>query len=301
VTGPARDGDRGGAGAWVAFTTCSLVWSSTFLAIRIGNDSLAPLWAASLRLAAGSVLLTLIALAWRLEWPRGAALRAAVWFGVVDFGVSLALLYWAEKYVPSSVAAILYATIPLCTTLFARAFGLEPLRPLKVAGSLVGLAGVVVLFSAQLRAALPALPLAAAFLGAVTAALAGVLLKRASGGSPVAVNAVAHLAGAPLCLAGSLALHERWAVPASAGGWWSLAYLTVVGSVVAFVAFAYLIQRWPVVRTSFIAVLTPVLATVLGAVVAHERIGMPALVGAAIVVAGVALGIAGDRAARERG
>lgn len=300
MTTAARDGARGVAGPWIAFTVCSLVWSSTFLAIRIGNGSLAPLWAAGLRLTAGAVLLTAIALATRQEWPRGAALTAAVLFGVVDFGVSLSLLYWAEKWVPSSVAAIVYATIPLSTALFASAFGLEALRPLKVAGSLVGLAGVVVLFSAQLRAALPAVPLAAALVGAVTAALAGVLLKRSSGGSPIAVNAVAHLAGAPLCLLGSLALREEWTWPRSSEAWGSLAYLTVVGSVIAFVAFAYLVQRWPVVRTSFIAVITPVLASVLGAALAHERLGLPAYAGAAIVVAGVTLGIAGDRAARAR-
>jgi len=300
VTPAARDGAKDGALAWLAFATCVLVWSSTFLVIRIGNESLAPLWAAGLRLVLGAVILSAIAFASRQDWPRGPALQAAVLFGVVDFGVSLALLYWAEMAVPSSVAAILYATIPLCTALFARAFGLEPLRPLKVAGALVGLTGVVVLFSAQLGAALPPLPLAAAFLGAVTAALAGVLLKRGPGGSPVAINAVAHLVGAPICLAASLALGEPWHLPRTGGGWFSLAYLTLVGSVVAFVAFAWLVQRWPVVRTSFIAVLTPVLATVLGAWLAHERLGASALAGALVVVAGVALGVAGDRASRRR-
>lgn len=300
MTAAARDGGRSGALAWVAFATCALVWSSTFLVIRIGNESLAPLWAAGLRLTLGAAILAGIAFATRQPWPRGLALQAAVQFGVVDFGLSLSLLYWAEKSVPSSVAAILYATIPLCTALFARFFGLEPLRPLKVAGSLVGLTGVVVLFSSQLGAALPPVPLAAAFLGAITAALAGVLLKRGPGGSPVAVNAVAHLVGAPLCLAASLALREPWHLPRTGGGWFSLLYLTVVGSVIAFVAFAYLVQRWPVVRTSFIAVLTPVLATGLGAWIGHERLGAPALAGALVVVAGVTLGIAGDRAASRR-
>lgn len=287
----------GGAGPWFAFATCALIWSSTFLAIRIGNESLAPLWAAGLRLAIASALLTAIAFLTRQPWPRGPALQAAVLFGIVDFGMSLALLYWAETALPSSLAAILYATIPLCTSIFARAFGLEPLRGLKVAGGLAGLLGVIVLFSSQLRAALPVLPLVAAFLGAITAALAGVILKRSPGGSPVAINAVAHFVGAPICLAGSLVLGEAWHLPRTSGGWFSLAYLTIVGSVIAFVSFAYLVQRWPVVRTSFIAVITPVLATVLGAAIAHEQLGATALAGAAIVVAGVTMGVLGDRVA----
>lgn len=296
MTSRARDG---GVRAWIAFAVCSLIWSSTFLVIRIGNESLDPLWAAGLRLVIGAMLLSALVVAARQPWPRGPALQAAVLFGVVDFGVSLALLYWAEVSVPSSVAAVLYATIPLTTALLARAFGLEALRPAKVAGSIVGLGGVVLVVSSQLRADLPPLPLAAAFLGALTAALAGVLLKRAPDASPIAVNAVAHLAGAPFCLAASLLLGERWHLPRTGSGWLSLGYMIVFGSVVAFVAFAYLIQRWPVVRTSFIAVVTPVLATLLGAVVAHERLGGSALAGAGIVVAGVALGIAGDRAARR--
>lgn len=296
----AGEGRGGGALAWAAFATCALVWSSTFFAIRLGNEGLPPLWAAGLRLTLGSALLAAITVLTRQPWPRGLALRTAVIFGVVDFGVSLALLYWAEQAVPSSVAAILYATIPLCTALFARAFGLEWLSPLKVAGSVVALAGVVVLFSSQLGGALPLLPLVATLLGAVTAALAGVLLKRGPAGSPVAVNAVAHMAGAPFCLAASLALREPWHLPRTEGGWFSLLYLTVVGSVIAFVAFTFLVQRWPVVRTSFIAVITPVLATALGAWAGHERLGAPALAGALVVVAGVALGIAGERAARRR-
>lgn len=290
----------GGALAWAAFAICSLVWSSTFFVIRLGNEGLPPLWAAGLRLMLGAGLLAAITALTRQPWPRGLALRTAVLFGVVDFGVSLSLLYWAEQAVPSSLAAILYATIPLCTALFARGFGLEALSPAKVAGAIVALAGVVVLFSSQLGVAIPPLPLLATLLGAGTAALAGVLLKRGPAGSPVAVNAVAHLAGAPLCLAGSLALREPWHLPRTEGGWFSLLYLTVVGSVIAFVAFTFLVQRWPVVRTSFISVITPVLATALGAWAGHERLGAPALAGALVVVAGVALGIAGERAGRGR-
>jgi drug/metabolite transporter (DMT)-like permease len=124
-----------------------------------------------------------------------------------------------------------------------------------------------------------------------------VILKRSPGGSPVAINAVAHFVGAPICLTGSLVLGETWRLPQTNGGWMSLAYLTVVGSVVAFVSFAYLVQRWPVVRISFIAVITPVLATVLGALFAHEQLGGTALAGAVIVVGGVTMGVLADRVA----
>src|SRR5262245_44978012 len=92
-----------------------------------------------------------LAFAVRAPWPRGAQLEAALWFGIVDFGISLPLLYWGEQRIPSGIAAVLYATIPLTTSLFARAFGLEPLRTRIVLASLAALGGVAIMFSSSLE------------------------------------------------------------------------------------------------------------------------------------------------------
>src|SRR5262249_17134187 len=135
------------AGPWIAFAVCCAIWGSTFLFIRIGNDTLAPLWAVTLRLAIATVLFAGITAALRAPWPRGAQLSAAIAFGVVDFGVSLPLLYWGERRVPSGVAAVIFATVPLCAAIFARLFGLEPLRSRVVLASLAAIGGVALLFS----------------------------------------------------------------------------------------------------------------------------------------------------------
>lgn len=283
------------------FSGIVLIWGSTFLVIRIGNDSLPPVWAATLRLGAASVILTALAFALRQDWPRGRALEAAAWFGVVDFGVSLPLLYWGELSVPSSIAAVFYATIPLTTALLARAMGLERIRPLGLLGAIVGLVGVAVIFASEWRGAMPLLSLGAVLLGALTAALAGVLLKRGTPASPITTNAIAHAAGVPLCLLASLALREPWTLPATRSGWFSLAYLTLVGSIGAFVLFAWLVQRWRVTATSFLAVLTPVLGVVLGATVRQERLAPTAIAGAIVVVAGVIVANLADRALAKRG
>ncbi|MBK7367409.1 MAG: EamA family transporter [Candidatus Eisenbacteria bacterium] len=279
-----------------AFSGIVLIWGSTFLVISIGNDSLPPVWAATLRLAAASVILLAIALATKQPWPRGRALEAAVWFGVVDFGVSLPLLYWGEMSVPSSIAAIFYASIPLTTALLARAMGLERIRLLGLIGAIIGLGGVIVLFASELRSDMPLVPLGAVLVGALTAALAGVLLKRGTPSSPITTNAVAHAAGVPFCLAASFLLREAHALPATSSGWFSLAYLTIVGSIGAFVLFAWLVQRWRVTATSFLAVLTPVLGAFLGATVRHEHLGPSTIVGAIVVVSGVVIANVADRA-----
>jgi drug/metabolite transporter (DMT)-like permease len=283
-----------GNAPWLAFGVTCAIWGSTFLFIRIGNDTTPPVWGAGVRLALAAVLLTLLTLATRAPWPRGEQLRAALWFGVADFGVSLPLLYWGEQRIPSGVAAVLYATVPLSTSLLARAAGLEPLRPRIVIASLVALAGVALMFSSRLEGRYEPARLAAVALAALTASLAGVLLKRAPGGHPLATNAWAQGVGAFVCIGVSRLLGERQAIP-HGEAWVAIGYLTVVGSVVAFATFAWLLQHWPVTRTSFIAVVVPVVALMLGMVVRHERPGGTALVGSVVILAAVLAGIAGER------
>ena len=290
---------RAAAGPWLAFGVSCAIWGSTFLFIRIGNDTTPPIWGAGLRLGLAALLLFAIAFARRVPWPRGAQLQAALAFGIVDFGVSLPLLYWGEERVPSGIAAVLFATIPLSTSLLARGFGLEALRPRIVLASLAALGGVALMFSSNLDGRYERARLVAVALAALTASLAGVLLKRAPGGHPLATNAWAQGVGAILCIAASRALGEPQAWP-SGQAWIAIAYLTVLGSVVAFVTFAWLLQHWSVTRTSFIAVVVPVVALVLGAVVRNERPGGRALAGSVVILGAVLAGLAGERRARAR-
>ena len=286
----------GDTGPWLAFLVCCSIWGSTFLFIRMGNATTPPVWGAAVRLSLAAGLLTLITFALRAPWPRGAQRRAAIWFGVVDFGVSLPLLYWGEQRVPSGIAAVMFATIPLTTSLFARAAGLERLRPRIIIASLVAIVGVALLFSSSLSGRWEASRLVAVFLAATTASLAGVLLKRAPGANPFATNAWAHGVGAVICLIASRCLGEAQELPRGAA-WLPIGYLTLVGSLVAFASFTWLIAHWPVTRISFVAVIVPVVALLLGMAVLHERPGGLALLGSAVILGAVFMGIVGDHVA----
>ena len=140
---------------YAAFIGCCLIWGSTFLAIRIGNQSLPPEWAVTLRLALAAPLLALLVLIRRDRWPRGEALRAAILFGVFNFGVNLGLLYWGERVVPSGIAAVLYATVPLSTAFIAASLGVELLQKRKLVAAVVAIAGVATIFAGEMRLDVP--------------------------------------------------------------------------------------------------------------------------------------------------
>jgi len=293
----AREGPHPVA-AWGAWTTCTLIWGSTFLFISLGNDALAPVWAATLRLALAAVLLTAIAGLLRHPFPRGAALRAAVAYGFLQFGVNFPLLYWGEKTFPSGLTAVLYATIPLSTALMTAALRMERLTRLKLAGAGIALAGVAVLFSDQLGGHVGLVPGIALFTAATFAALSGVILKRGPRQSPLWSNAVGAMTGLVVCLGVSFAAREPHAFPSRFAAWFPVLYLTLAGSIGAFVLFAWLINHWPVTRVSFIGVVNPVVALLLGRIVRDERFTLASLAGSALILVGVVFGLRGGTARR---
>jgi drug/metabolite transporter (DMT)-like permease len=286
----------GAAQPWMAFAACGAIWGSTFLVISIGNDALAPVWAATLRLTLAALLLTAWTRARGRPLPRGAALRAALGYGVAQFGLNLPLLYWGEKMVPSGLSAVVFATIPLTSALMARALGLERLTPAKVLGAVVAFGGVAVLFSSTLGAHAAPVGLGAIFIGATAASLGTVLLKRGPRQDPFGANAVGCAIGAPIAGAISFALGESHALPSTVAAAWPLLYLTLAGSLGAYVLMSWLLNHWSVTRTAYVTVIVPVIALALGAVVRHERLAPGNLGGAALVLAGLLIGMRPQRA-----
>jgi drug/metabolite transporter (DMT)-like permease len=287
------DHEATGAGArpWLAFGACSAIWGSTFLAISFGNDALAPVWAATLRLVLATGLLTAWTWARGRTLPRGAALRAALGYGVTQFGINLPLLYWGETVVPSGLSAVVYGTIPLTSALMTGALGMERLTAAKVAGALVAFGGVALLFSSTLHAHVSALGLGAIFVGATAASLGTVLLKRGPRQDPFAANAVGSAIGAVMAGAASVALGEPRALPATFAAAWPLLYLTVAGSLGAYVIMSWLVNHWSVTRTAYVTVVVPVIALALGSAARHERLGATSVAGAALVLGGLLVGM----------
>lgn len=282
------------ASAWsttTAFIACALIWGSTFLVIRIGNETVPPFWAAALRLAIASAVLLVVAAVFRQPLPRGAALRAAAGYGALQFGVNLSLLYWGEMEVSSGLSAVLYATVPLTVALMARAFGLETLTRQKIAGSLVALVGVAVIFSGEGLGGTRGLAIGALLVAIWSACLGSMVLKRGPHQNAIGANVVATAVGCLVCLTFSVVAREPWALPHGSAGWFPVLYLAIAGSVGAFVLYSWLIQHAPLTRVSYVSVIVPVVAIVLGGLIRNERLHLSSWIGSAVVLIGVLVGL----------
>ena len=274
-----------------AFVACSAIWGSTFLAIRLGNEATPPVWAATLRLVLASVLLFGIAGVFRMPIPRGAALRGAALWGFWNLGVNLTLLYVGEQTVPSGISAVLFATVPLSTALLAALFGVERLVTRKLIAASVAIAGVAVIFAGELGVAVPFGGLLTIFCAASASALASVLLKQAPKQQVIPLNAIGTAVGAGVCLVASVILGESHALPATMAAWLPILYLTLAGSLGAFVLFTWLVTHWSVSSASLVGVTVPIIAVILGGLLKGERPAALTYVGAAVVISAVGIAL----------
>ena len=276
---------------WVGFAVCSMIWGSTWLVIAIGNDAVPPVWGATLRLTLASAILFGVMAVRRIPLPQGTALRAAVSFGFYQFGLNFPLIYLGERDVSSGLTAVIFATAPLSQSALAHWARLERMTPRRVSGALVALAGVALIFSNQITTRASLLGMLWILLATWCACLGNVALKRGPRQSPIGTNAVGGAVGAGCSLVWTLVLREPHPWPTSPAALVPILYLAVAGSVIAFVMWAWLLNRWDVSRASYIAVVTPLIALGLGAAVRHERVGAQSLAGAVIVLVGVVFGL----------
>ncbi len=281
----------------VTFIATALIWGSTFLAIRFGNEATPPVWAATIRLTLASVLLFGIAAVFRMPLPRGPALRGAALWGFFNLGVNLTLLYTGEQTVPSGISAVLFATVPLSTALFAAIFGVERLVTRKLIAAMVAIGGVAVIFAGELGVAVPFAGLLTIFGAASAAALANVLLKQAPKQQVIPLNAIGTAVGAVVCLVTSLVIGESHALPGTVAAWLPIIYLTIAGSLGAFVLFTWLVTHWSVSNASLLGVVVPIIAVILGGLVKGEQPAPLTYVGAAIVISAILIALRAPHAA----
>ena len=295
--GPGSETKTGARWALAVWLGLCAIWGSTWLAIKLGLRDLPPLSFAGLRFAAAAVVLFGIAAlrGYRLPTARRDWLMLA-YTGLLTITLNYALVFWGEQYISSGLAAVLSATVPLFGLPLAhRYLASEPLTRRKVVGVVMGVIGVAIVCSGQLGVGGPLAFWAS--LGIIFAALAtshaGVLIKANGTHIEPSVLAGVQMAGGciPLLLGGLLLegnpLHFHWTPMA----WAALGYLIIVGSVIAFLMYYWLIRHTEVTWVLMIPLSTPLVAVAFGVLLGGEIVGWHTALGGVAIIGGVALAV----------
>ncbi|WP_432135119.1 MULTISPECIES: DMT family transporter [unclassified Streptomyces] len=272
--------------ALVCFGATAVLAGGNAVGIRFSNRELDPLWGAALRFAAASALLLAVMAVRRLAPPKGPALAGALGFGALNFAATFALAYYALQYVHAGFGQTVLSLVPLAALLLAVGQGQERFRALALAGALVAAAGVAVM-TQGLRGTVPWRALLAMLGSVLCLAEAAVLVHRLPKVHPVTMNAVGMTGATVLLLAGSRLAGDHWALPERAATWWALAYLVVAGSVLTFVFYLLVIERWGASRAAYVFVVIPLVTILLSAWLDDEPLSAGLLLGVPLVLAGV--------------
>ena len=276
--------------AW--FTLC-IVWSSTWLAIKVGLRDLPPISFVAIRFVIATLALIAVSLGrTRLLPQRGSDYATLAFTGILMFAVNYTLVFWGELYVSSGLAAVLQTTIVIFGMLFAHwMLPDEPLRLQRLAGALIAIGGVALICSRLLgfggvRAFWGGVGIS---FGGAAAAFSNVLLKkRAVTLAPAMLAAWQMIFGTiPMLFLGAIVdgnpMRFHW-TPMST---FCLLYLAIVGSSLTFLLLYWLLPRMSVINLQTISLITPPGAVVLGWILGGEKFPIWSLFGAAVVLIGV--------------
>jgi len=284
---PASAPDRTTLGIFAAVV---IVGGLNAVAVRYSNHELAPFWGAGLRFVIAAALLFAIVVARRIRLPRGRALVGVVLYGTLGFAISYALAYWGLVEAPAGAAAVAISLVPLITLILAPLHGLERFRAQALAGAVISVAGIGLVFADQLNADVSPVSLFALLLGAVAISESTIVVKWFPRSEPAATNAIAMVVGAVLLLALSVAFGEPQVLPQQAETIAALGYLIVIGSVLMFMGFLYVLTRWTASAVTYGLLLMPLVAVPAAAALRGEPVNGIFVAGGALVLVGVYFG-----------
>ena len=280
------------------FVALGSLWGSSYLAVKLAGDALAPIPFVALRLAFAVAFIGAVAVAARLPLPSRRELRHIAVVGLTGVVAPFVLITWGQRDIDAGLASIFNAATPLFTVLLAAVLLRdEPLRPAVLVGVALGLAGVAFVVGGGASAGGSPVSMLAILLGAVSYAITAVYSRRFLRGSRPMTVALGQAAFGLAVTSALVVVVEHPVLPAAGvslsappvEALAAAAYLGVASSGVASLIFFRLIGTFGAGRTALVNYLIPVVGVVLGGVVLGERPGLAAIAGGALVVAGVAV------------
>jgi drug/metabolite transporter (DMT)-like permease len=275
-----------------AYLAVVLIWSTTPLAIKWSGEGPGYLFGVLGRMGLGTVLCLALIVVLRKSFPWHIEARRTYYSGALGVYGAMLLVYWAAQFIPSGLISVLFGLSPMITALIAVPLLRE--RGPRVAhwlGMVVALSGLAVIFAESLDTGPHSTAGLAAVLGSVLLqSLSMVLIKRHAGDLPsLSITTGSLVLATPLFLITWLALEHSAPVALPARAVASIVYLGIVGSVIGFTLFYYVLKHVSAHGSALITLITPVLALLAGATLNNEHVGARIWAGTALVLAGLAL------------
>jgi drug/metabolite transporter (DMT)-like permease len=284
---------------WLAILILYVVWGSTYLGIRVAVESIPPFVMASVRFfLAGVIMLGAVALIQRRSFvrPSRVELRDSFIVGALLLGGGMGAVAWGEQTIPSGIAALLITLMPVWVAVFGRVFFGERLPLVAWVGVSLGLVGVAILVwpSIAIDGSLDPAGVVALLISPISWAAGSVFASHSAKlpRDPFVTTGIQMLSGALVLGAVSVATGELAAFDPAAvtsDSLVALAYLTLVGSLIAFTAYAWVLHHAPLPLIATYAFVNPVVAVILGSIVLNETITPLQVVAGSVIVVGVAL------------
>jgi len=282
----------GGVKIFFVYAMLCFIWGSTWLAIRFGLETLTPIYSAGLRfsLAAFFILIIMKIRGVRLQLDK-ISIRLYLTMGFLSFVIPFGLVYWAEQYVPSGMASVLFAVFPFFVAIFSFIFiARKSLDIFKILGIVIGFSGIVIIFSDSFSGDIThyLIGMFAIVLSAIMQAGIAITIKKYGHHlNPLSMNFVPMLIAGISMLIISLAFEDTSTNSIGLNAVLSILYLAFFGSVITFTSYYWLLKKINIVILSLTAFITPITALVLGYLFYNEQLSTNDFIGSAFVLFGV--------------
>ncbi len=277
---------------FAGFIGLSLIWGTTWLVIKIGLDGMPPFLGVGLRfIAAGTIVMTIGFIKDRKLAFSLSLFKLTLIIGILMFTISYSAVYWAEQYISSGMASIMFSTLPFYVAAFAALIlKNERLNLLRVVGMVVGVLGTALIFFENLSVQnfIQLMALLAVFISPISAAFAVVITKKIIHNyNRYLLNGGSMLVGGIVTLSIHFIFESDMPLIWSTTSIGALIYLTLIGSALAFSIHFWMLLHVEATTVSFVTIVSPVVALFLGYIVLSENLSWLQFAGSVLVIGGV--------------
>lgn len=275
----------------ISYLSVILIWSTTPLAIQWSGNDVGFQFGVAARMAIGLVALLVLLQLMKIELPWHSKARRIYLISGLTLYIAMSFVYWAAQHIPSGWISVVFGLSPIFTSVLASVILKDQhLSGMRLAGMLIGLIGLIVVFIEGISiSTMTMLGIAATLVSTASQSIGSVLIKQQEPDfHPIAITAGSIIIALPLFILNCIVV-GGWPETIPAKSAWSILYLGLLGSAVGFPLYFYLLKNLTPERVAIVTLITPVTALLLGAFFNAEIISSKVVLGTALILAGLAM------------